>query len=150
MLLSTDTSDVPPHGAYDVRSFEFSREKYEGNQLIEWRLSGENDQARCLRGKCHRDFDPSEMLYETVLDLGLAAQASGSHIGSFYSNFARLALLLGGGNNPTLEYVSFDGRWCPFLMCNAGRTGVQQLCSGHMLMHIAGIEFAQQGDPSWN
>ena len=146
VLLSTDTADVPPQGAYDVRSFEFSREKYEGDQLIEWRLSGENDQAHCLGGKCHRDFDPSEMLYETVLDLGLAAQASGSHIGSFYSNFARLSLLLSGGNNPTLEYVSFDGVWCPFILCNAGRTDVQRLCSGRVLWHIAGIELRGKGN----
>ena len=30
-------------------------------------------------------------------------------------------------------------------MCNAGRTDVQQLCSGHMLMHIAGIELLSKG-----
>ena len=30
-------------------------------------------------------------------------------------------------------------------MCNAGRTDVQQLCSGHMLMHIAGIELRSKG-----
>jgi hypothetical protein len=35
-----------------------------------------------------------------------------------FSNFARLAMALGG----TTRYLTFDALWCPYHVCNAGRT----------------------------
>ena len=58
-----------------------------------------------------------DVLRESLLDLGLLAQATLVTVGSFYSNFARMGWLLAGG---ALDYESFDALWCPLPSATPG------------------------------
>ena len=140
VLVSTDTTTDsrwrPPNqwswpGVRKPHSlaFAFSRTSYQSRELIETRLN---------RG---RGLDPTNMLLESLLDLILAAQATSLHVGSFYSNFARLAMLLSG----SFTYASFDGSWCPYELCNAGRRDARYFCSGRRPNVIMDIEL--RGSP---
>ena len=70
-----------------------------------------------------RQLDARQLLAEALLDLGLLAQAD-ALLGSMFSNFARLALSLGG----SLIYRSFDALWCPYHLCQAGAMDLDRLC----------------------
>lgn len=139
VLVSTDTGSrsswgvAPKQWPFAQRprtlAFAFSRTSYQANELIEFRLK---------RGS---GLKPTHLLLEALLDLTLAAQANRVHVGSFYSNFARLALLLSG----SFEYASFDGLWCPYELCNVGRRDARRFCSGRSPLDTVDIEL--RGSP---
>jgi hypothetical protein len=66
----------------------------------------------------------ASMFEEGLVDLFLLAEA-GVHVGSFYSNFRRLAMQLSG--DPGGSYVSTDAKWCPYTVCICGWKGKRAL-----------------------
>ena len=123
VLLSTD-DDETPAGRDGALSFSFARRKYSHEEG--WRRGAPDIEVR-------QSLPRFDVLRESLLDLGLLAQATLVSVGSFYSNFARIA----GG---ALDYESFDALWCPFAICNAGRTDAALICAGRRPLHIADIE----------
>ena len=127
MLLSTD-DDETPAGRDGALSFSFTRYKYSHEDG--WKRGAPDIEVR-------QSLPRFDVLRESLLDLGLLAQATLVTVGSFYSNFARIGWLLAGG---ALDYESFDALWCPFAICNAGRADAALICAGRRPLHIADIE----------
>ena len=129
VLLSTD-KELPANawaeqlGRVEVLGFTFPRAKYHSAVNVEERLVSEK-------------LNRAEFLYESLLDLGLATLAHG-HVGSFYSNFARMGLLL--AHNAQFDYRTFDGYWCPYTACHAGRRDADYFCRKRRPLHISSIE----------
>ena len=127
VLLSTD-DDETPAGRDGALSFSFTRYKYSHEDG--WKRGAPDIEVR-------QSLPRFDVLRESLLDLGLLAQATLVTVGSFYSNFARIGWLLAGG---ALDYESFDALWCPFAICNAGRADAALICAGRRPLHIADIE----------
>mmetsp|Transcript_13481 Transcript_13481/g.24138 ORF Transcript_13481/g.24138 Transcript_13481/m.24138 type:complete len:649 (+) Transcript_13481:109-2055(+) len=69
-------------------------------------------------GKLKKLLKRTTIGLEAVLDIALLSQGE-IHVGSFYSNFIRLALNV-AQRNPLGKYVSFDAEWCPYEICSLG------------------------------
>ena len=127
-----------------VHTFAFRRDKYAGSGQNHERRGGERLVAPVsfVENKLRRGgMDARQALGEALLDLGLLAQAS-FIIGSFYSNFARLALQLSAAAQQPAgpadgrlfksgygDYETLDALWCPYHVCQAGSADTHRLCA---------------------
>lgn len=71
-----------------------------------------------------RDLNRTQVLIGTVRDISLLALSSEIHA-SFYSNFPRIAYLLGQPSS----YTSSDALWCPFVYCRVGYASDPNICT---------------------
>ena len=77
--------------------------------------------ARTHHGALHQYTTVFE---QSLADLFLLAHAD-VHVGSFFSNFRRVAMQLSGA--PVGPYYSTDARWCAYTMCRCGWKGTRSL-----------------------
>ena len=134
VLLSTDSGVVfsrrsasaAKAGVHAVLGLHLNRAVYSSTDLIEHRVKKGELEAR-------------RVLADSLLDIILLAHGR-HHVGSFYSNFARLALLMSG----SLDSTTRDGSlWCPFHKCNVGR---HDLCnSGTNVLGVASADLGAGG-----
>jgi len=81
------------------------------------------EQSEKFRNKM---LNSSDLALESLLDLALLSQGD-IHVGSFYSNFIRMAMNL-SHRNQDLRYITTDAKWCPFERCSIGYAGKQYQC----------------------
>ena len=101
IILSTDDEDVARDaaayaGPFKVMVLGIDRKKLKSDTFVESRT----------------DLDRVKTFEEMWTELGLLVQAD-VLLGSFYSNFARVALQLSNAR----AYIPLDAFWCPYCLC---------------------------------
>lgn len=119
ILLATDSARVATAAVaqakergFEVFTLRVNRSFY---RLFEKTRDGKDiDQHPRLKEQIRK----TSLVVESLLDLALLAQGE-IHVGSFYSNFIRVAMSL-SKINAVSQYISFDSQWCPFESCSLG------------------------------
>ena len=119
ILLATDSGRVATttigqaeRRGFKIHTLRVNRSFY---KLFERKFDGTDiDQHPRLVGQIRE----TSLVEESLLDLALLAQGE-IHVGSFYSNFIRVAMSFSTANSAS-QYISFDSKWCPFEACSLG------------------------------